>query len=217
MYILQKVKNIINKKTGFFQYYYAAYMRNYYSCKLLGEKSSELTNDTIVIFQKSGNAKSSEISIKELLSDLTLISSFNPEEAAKIGFIALEQFIFEIPIEERFFKFNQIKKIMLNSTGDIGQYVNLNKLFFSSDNYKSNIDNKKNISCKNTYPYRLVGEKNNGKSSETTIIYTILGKKDGYNKSLKDLILEKDLIDKFHPTEAVKFGFIYMGDMLFSL
>ena len=216
MYILQKAKNILDKQTGFIQYHYAAYMRNYYPCKLVGEKPSESTSGTIVVFNKAGNAQSSEIPIKELLSDLALIAHFNPEEASKIGFIALEQFIFEVPVEERALKFNQIKNIMLNFTRDINQDFSLTNLFFDNDYCKLNTDNKKVNFYKNIYPYRLVGEKNNSKVSGTKIIYTTLGKREGYNRSLQDLISNKDLISKFHPTEAVKFGFIYMGDILFG-
>jgi hypothetical protein len=216
MCILRKAKEIFSKQTGFFQYYYAVYMRNYYPYKLIGEKQSESTNGTIIIFNKTGSIASSEISIKKLLSDLALISNFNPEDAYKIGFIALEQFICEVPLEERFCKFNEIKKIMLNSTGCINQNINLSNFIFNDNDEKPSINNSKITQHKNTYPYRLVGEKNNKNTSETTIIYTILGKRDGYTKSLKNLILHKEIIGKFHPTEAVKFGFIYMGDILFG-
>ena len=216
MSVIQLVKNFINQLIGFFQYYYAAFMRNYYQCKLVGEKRDESIHDAIVVFNRSGKINSTEMPIKDLLSDLTLVANFVPEEALKIGFTALEQFIFEVPENERQLKFNKIKHIMLNSTHDITQHLNFNSLFFENTHYNLNKYHEKIQLHKNKYPCRLVGENTENKTNGTTIIFTVLGKRDGYKKLLSDLISNKDLLNKFHPTEAVKFGFIYMGDTLFE-
>ena len=40
---------------------------------------------------------------------------------------------------------------------------------------------------------------------------------NGYEISIKDLLEDKELIAKFHPTEAVKFGAIALGDLLFGI
>lgn len=216
MFIIQKVKDVVVQFIGFFQYYCAAFMRNYYPCKLDGEKRSEETKETIVVFHKSGSTCLLEMPIKELLADTSLIANFIPEESVKIGYIALEQFLLEVPLDERTSKFNQIKHIMLNSTCDVTQNLNFNDLFFDIKTFKSNINGENHRSSRNVYPCRLVGGKVDVITTRTRVIFTVLGKRDGYDKALDDLINNKDLLNKFHPTEAVKFGFIYMGDTLFG-
>ena len=213
MFIIQKINGVITRAIGFFQYYYAAFMRNYYPCKLDGEKHSEEANEAIVVYHKAKNRLSLEIPIKELLSNPTLIADFQPEEALKIGYIALEQFVLEVPLNERTLKFNQIKHIMLNSTCDVTQNFNFRNLFFETTDESTKHCDINHLN-KNIYPCRLVGVKSNNITSETRIIFTVLGKRDGYDTTLSELIKNKDLLNKFHPTEAVKFGFIHMGDTL---
>lgn len=215
MFVIRKVKYLAVQLMGFLQYYCAAFMRNYCQCKLHGEKRSTETNETVVVYHKAGNSRSLEISIKELLSNPTLISNFYPEDALKIGFIALEQFVFEMPLGERTIKFSQVKQIMLNSTYDVTQKSNPFNLFFESINCEINKNNEPNYLCKNIYPCRLVGGKaDNIALGGTRITFTILGKRDGYDITLSELINNKALLKKFHPTEAVKFGFIHMGDTM---
>lgn len=211
MFIIQKINDVIVQAIGFFQYYYAAFMRNYYPCKLDGEKHSEEANEAIIVYHKTKNRFSLEISIKELLSNSTLIADFQPEEAVKIGFIAFEQFVLEVPLDERSLKFNQIKHIMLNSTCDVSQNFNFGNIFFETTCESTKQDDRHHLN-KNIYPCRLVGGKPDNVTNGTKIIFTVLGKREGYDTTLSDLISNKDLLNKFHPTEAVKFGFIHMGD-----
>lgn len=69
----------------------------------------------------------------------------------------------------------------------------------------------------NYYICKLVGEKNISDSPNTVILYRMLGKRDLFEISVNDLLDNKELLEKFHPTEAVKFGAIAMGDILFNL
>lgn len=69
----------------------------------------------------------------------------------------------------------------------------------------------------NYYPCKLIGEKpNNAEQSNTVIIYRHIGKREIFEISVKDLLDKRDLLERFHPTEAVKFGAIAMGDILFQ-
>lgn len=215
MFIIKKIKDLFVRIEGFFQYHYFSFMRNYYPCKLVGERRLVKGNEITVIYHKSGHSIPFEKPIKKLLSDYNLISFFNPDESLKIGFIAFEEFIFEEPHEERMIKFNAIKSAMLNSNYDTKKSFNFSSLFSEKVNaeYKENYVGNLH---KNTYPCRLVLGNNCNKNNETTITYTLFGKRDGYEIKLRELILNKELLIKFHPTDAVKFGFIYMGDVLFE-
>lgn len=215
MFVIKIIKDLFNKVDCFFQYYYFSFMRNYYPCKLVGEKRSGETNNITVVYQKSGDSIPSEKTIKKLLSDYELISFFNSEESLKIGFIAFEEFILEEPFEERMMKFNLIKNIMLNSTDDINKNFDFSRLFSEKivTDYKVN---SKNGSSKNTYPCKLVDGSTCNVTNGTTVTFTVFGKRDGYEIKLRELILNKELLLKFHPTDTVKFGFIYMGDILFG-
>lgn len=213
MFMINKINDVIIQTIGFFQYYYSAFMRNYYPCKLDGEKRSEETNEIFVVYHKIRNNLLLEIPIKNLLSNSKLLANFQPEEAVKIGFIALEQFILESPLNESALKFNQIKHIMLNSTSTVNHNFSFENEFIDTAHIQTKNDNT-NYLHKNKYPCRLVGEKQDNTINSTRIIFTILGKREGYDTTLNELINNKDLLKKFHPTEAVKFGFIHMGETL---
>lgn len=220
MFLINQVKNTFFKLLGFFQYHYAR-MRNYYPCKLIGEKRSKETNNTIVVFHKIGKKQPIEIHIKDLLANPALVAQFHPTEAIKLGSIALEEFIFELPKHKRKIIFNKVKRIMLNSTHDVSPNKNIENILTKTDPCNINNDDNSNIDMpssiiKNTYTCKLVGAKQGHENSETIIIYTILGKREGYEKTLRELIINKELIEKFHPTEAIKFGFISLGDILFG-
>lgn len=69
---------------------------------------------------------------------------------------------------------------------------------------------------RNVYHCKLVGEKQNNKDKYNTIIlYRFIGKRDIFEIAIKDLLENRELLEKFHPTEAIKFGAIAMGDTLF--
>jgi hypothetical protein len=72
-------------------------------------------------------------------------------------------------------------------------------------------------SKRNSYRCKLVGEKPSPEENNTIIIYRILGKRDIFEISIRKLLENPELLSQFHPTEAVKFGAISMGDVLFDL
>ena len=69
----------------------------------------------------------------------------------------------------------------------------------------------------NRYPCKLVGEKLTDDAKTTHIIYRIVGKKGIHEISIPDLLDDEKLLARFHPTEAVKFGAIAVGDVLFNI
>jgi len=208
MFVVKKLKDALAKLSGFFQYHYAS-SKNHYLYKLLGEKHAYDTNNTIIVFRKLGEKQPIEMPVKELLAAPHLIAHIHPKEALKIGSIALEEFIVELPENSRKQQFNKMKNIMLNSTHSLSNN--------ESGNSPLQLQHlSPAINIKNTYPFKLVGGKSNNNGINTTITYTILGKREGHEKKLHELVNNIELIEKFHPTEAIKFGFIALGDSLFS-
>lgn len=63
------------------------------------------------------------------------------------------------------------------------------------------------------YSCVLVGEKYNDKN-ETIIVYRIRNRPDVYETSLEELVTSPWIIEKFHPTDALKLGIIVCGDIL---
>ena len=59
-----------------------------------------------------------------------------------------------------------------------------------------------------------MGERPTKEKRNTVIIYRILGKRDIFEISIEKLLANPQLLSMFHPTEAVKFGAIAMGDIL---
>ncbi len=214
MYI-KKIKHMISNLTGFFQYHYAN-TKNHYTCRLLGEKYKD--NHVVISFRNLGESHTTEISIQELLSTPFLIANFHPKEALIIGSIALEEFTLGLSKNDQKEEFYKIKNIMLNSIHDITRSI--------KDSYLEEsflINQKKSIKTsfirqhpKNKYPFKLVGGKSSDQINGTVITYTILGKREGHEKDLREIINNSELLEKFHPTEVVKFGFISLGDSIFS-
>lgn len=69
---------------------------------------------------------------------------------------------------------------------------------------------------KNTFTHRAVSH-SQGKNGNTIITYTILGKRDLYKVPISELLEDNKLVQNFNPLQAVKFGAIALGDVLFSL
>lgn len=212
-YIKKYFVNLI----GFFQYH-CSFKENYFPCRLVGEKRINDSQNTIIIFHLSGKTKAIELSIQDLLENNKLLSCFHPFDAFQIGSIAFEEFIRDIPHDLRKGKFENIKKIMLNSLHEVNHNQHHTKVLqkkYSSpkDHYivPVNLDKIKN----NKYQFKLVA--GHTKNSKTTITFTLLGKREGYKKTLRQLIVDKDIIKKFHPITVFKFGFIALGDTLFEL
>jgi hypothetical protein len=70
-------------------------------------------------------------------------------------------------------------------------------------------------SIKNRYPCLLIGEKIFPNKEKPTIQYVIKSKRDVvYEITIQELLNDPLLIEKFHPTQAVKIGCIAMGNIL---
>lgn len=72
------------------------------------------------------------------------------------------------------------------------------------------------LSIKNRYPCRVVGERVDPKNRGTVVIYKVLPKKEEFEINLRDLLDQPLLIEKFHPTEAIRLGFMAFGDLFFN-
>lgn len=74
------------------------------------------------------------------------------------------------------------------------------------------------LSLRNRYPCLLVGEKHLYDKQTTIIQYVIKSKRNTvYEISIEELLNDPLLIEKFHPTQAVKIGCIAMGDILYTI
>ncbi len=216
MYCKKKFISLTRKVIGFFVYHYYSLMRNYYPFKLIGEKISVEKADRIIIFTRVGFINNIEISIKNLLGNPSLISCFHPSDAFKLGASSLEEIIFNLPKKDQMNKFNSIKKIISNSINN-----SFLRFYLEDNEYENNfvIENREdiaNILINNKYLCKLVGIENK-KNNDTLITFTVLGRRDGHEKLLSALVKDNSLIGKFHPSDALMFGFIYFGDIYFNV
>jgi len=72
------------------------------------------------------------------------------------------------------------------------------------------------LSLRNRYPCKIVGEKFNENTHETIVMYKVLPKKEEFEIRLKDLLENQSLLEKFHPTQTVKLGFMAFGEIFFN-
>jgi hypothetical protein len=204
--------NIIN----YFYYIKSAFAKNSYPCKLIGEKIEHFNSEPTIIFKVLGKQNAYKVPLNYIFSSKNLISAFSTKDAFHLGKIAFN-YVINSPNEiENKEKFRQIKSIMLSSTHDIYQFPN--SIFRSEYELEKQFPldlDIKSVFLNNKYPFKLVGHKNLD-TNKTVIIYTIFGKREGYQKSLKEIVSDNSLLKKFHPTEAVKFGFLSAGDNFFS-
>lgn len=215
MVIIQKMSCKLNRIINYIYYLKSTFAKNSYPCKLLGEKINSSSSESIIVFKILGRKSQYNIQLNNIFSNISIISGFSPRDALQLGRIAFSNIIND-PIEsENIKKFMAIKKIMLSSTHDIfpSSHSIENKICI---NNALDVDVHINLlTSNNKYPFKLVSHQLDDHSGETTIIYTILGKKDGYEKSLKSIVATRECLEKFHPTEAAKFGFISAGEELF--
>lgn len=215
---LFKIKYFIN----YLYYMCFSLIKNTYPYKLIGEKINPLSTETIVLYKILGSNTNYEIPLKHLLDNKKLIENFHPTDALKLGAIAFDEIIFALPESERKTSFEKIKTKMLNSTHDT--YPNRILESLSIKTHKNHCNHMQynptyldSVVTKNKYPYKLVGAKSSSLKKGTTIMFTIFGKREGYEKILQELLNDKLTIEKFHPTETVKFGFIALGDALYEI
>jgi len=66
------------------------------------------------------------------------------------------------------------------------------------------------------YPVKIVGERFCKNNTETVILYRISPKKEAFEMPLKELLEDAILIEKIHPYQAVKLGFMACGEIMFN-
>ncbi|HLB41988.1 MAG: hypothetical protein A3F13_04890 [Gammaproteobacteria bacterium RIFCSPHIGHO2_12_FULL_40_19] len=221
---MPKIKNLIPIFNGLLNrlhYARSAFLKNTYQCKLIGEKFDSSNTEAVIVFKLLGKKDQHTPSIHSVFYNKKLISNFSPKDAAKLGRIAFNDLNYDArDIEDRN-QFIKIKNAMLSSTHDIylpsyphncGQFTQSTE---AVDRMCVNF-NLDSSASKNKYPFKLVSYKSVSLPGETIIIYTILGKRDGYKKPLKEIMSTNSLLEKFHPTEAAKFGFIFTGEDFFA-
>lgn len=72
-------------------------------------------------------------------------------------------------------------------------------------------------SIKNRYPCQVIDIKQQNKISNSIIRYCVLGKKENaHNIPVRELLDDKKLLEKFHPSDALLIGFICFGDIILS-
>lgn len=73
-------------------------------------------------------------------------------------------------------------------------------------------------SIKNRYPCKIIGIKQHGNNGNVRndIAYQAVNKINIRKSTAKDIISDSMLIEKFHPTDGVKLGFVSAGEILFN-
>lgn len=204
------VKNLPN----YLYYFKSTITKNSYPFKLIGEKVNFNTDDPTILFKILGKKGHQSLSLSNILENKNFISSFSPNDALLLGNMSFSS-LFTQNLKE-YNQFQITKEFMLNSTHDFFHSFKLNLLNKKESQQDNPLSNPEiNFILKqNIYPYKLEGyeEKNN----QLIIIYTIYGKRDGFKKNIKSIITDPTCLSKFHPTEAVKLGFISSGEFFFK-
>jgi len=72
-------------------------------------------------------------------------------------------------------------------------------------------------SIRNRYPCKIVNIKQSeNESLKNKILYQAVNKVNIRSSTTKDIISDSMLVEKFHPTDCVKLGFISAGEILFG-
>lgn len=72
-------------------------------------------------------------------------------------------------------------------------------------------------SIKNRYPCRLVKiDQNISSNQNSQVTYQAINKINIRTEDIQEIISDAVLLEKFHPTDCVKMGFISCGDILFN-
>ncbi|MEO8401577.1 MAG: hypothetical protein ABI597_07255 [Gammaproteobacteria bacterium] len=189
------VKNFITNIHGLIQYRFAT-SKNYYSCVFIGEKLNvNESYNTIILYRMKGKKEILEIPIKTLLDDINLLRQFHQKDAAKFGAIAMGDILFQENNDFIKQRFENIKRKMLDTTQSPNEPM-------LGQNY-----------C----PCKFAGEKPNVKKPyNTSVLYTIKGKREVFEIPIKELLEDTALLEKFDQTVAIKLGAIAMGDSLFA-
>ena len=70
-------------------------------------------------------------------------------------------------------------------------------------------------SIKNRYPCKII-EIDYSETSPCIITYRCATRLNVRKNTLEEILNDKSLVEKFHPSDCVKFGFISAGDILFK-
>jgi hypothetical protein len=71
-------------------------------------------------------------------------------------------------------------------------------------------------SLRNRYPCRVTGERFDENTRETIVFYKVIPRKEEFEIKLKDLLEDQHLIEKFHPAQTVKLGFMAFAEIFFN-
>lgn len=209
-WLIFMIKNLINKAKHFINYLYyikLSFTKNTYPCKYLGEYFSTDYSDLHIKFRILGTKNHFNLKLKELFSDIKLIGAFHPIDAFEIGSLAFKDIILSLPFAERKQTYNEIKKTMLNTQENC---------FYFFNKIETHLLDKYNFTLNNNYPCKLVNLFEN-QHKKIMILYTLFGKRDGYKMLLFDLVHDNILLSKFHPADAIKLGFVSLGEKTFTV
>jgi len=98
---IKKLIAIIKQFLNYVYYFHYSINRNVYPYKLIGNKIDPLQRGTMILYKIRGEGKTNEILLKHLLSNKNIVERFQPLDAVKIGTIALEDTIIELPKDRR--------------------------------------------------------------------------------------------------------------------
>ena len=73
-----------------------------------------------------------------------------------------------------------------------------------------------NETRKNFYPCKLTSEYYSDKDGNIIVQYKTFGKRNRYYIAIKDIFLDKKLLEKFSPPEVSKITLIAFGEIFFS-
>lgn len=94
-------------------YYSAASLKNRYPCQIVGEKYLFENKETTILYAlKSKREVVYEITVSALLEDQLLLEKFHPQDAVKIGCIAMGDTLFNSDINQKEKYQVVIKKMM---------------------------------------------------------------------------------------------------------
>lgn len=108
--------SFFDKLIGFIQYHLAS-LRNYYPCKLVGEKQTKEKCNTVILYRMLGKRDVHEILIQDLLATPELVAKFHPTEAVKLGSIAMGDLLLKEGTDMRKEVFDEIREKMLSVRG----------------------------------------------------------------------------------------------------
>lgn len=113
--MLKFITTLLEKPIGYIHYKLFS-RRNYFPCKLIGEKPNEKEDyNTVIKYRYIPKSQVYTESIQKLVENTDLLQKFSPIDAFKLGAIAMGDALFSGDQEEIKKRFEKVKKTMLNS------------------------------------------------------------------------------------------------------